>query len=299
MPWGEWTAGVEYWGTSTTFGQPVVRWVGDWDTGAGLSGGFGPASDATAAAEWNKAVTLPGVLSQAGSPIFRVIGQALYNEENLSQARYLSSGRQSALGITVEQALQSLPELTDLPPGATAYEYEGDVGDYLGGAWLRVSHYELTNSGVDVRMDLRVLAVPVSALYTPRAFDGSGVTVWSTGAVALTENPALADVTAYADPASGELVITSAPDVVSWTPPTVADSYRGSEGSFSAAVQYRCRTPRVRYLYTDTPPPDPEPELFTGPPPRRVYPRDDYTARRAAPASAAQQHSNRVVGGYL
>lgn len=298
MPWGEWQAGAEYWGRVGAFSATHARWVGAWESGTG----YGPASDATITSLWGKALAMDGVLSQPGPRGFQVISQATYDPDDSSQVRYQSGAYQVAVGFTNLRARQNPPD-PELPPGATEYEVEGYVGEYLGGARLGVLEYELLMDGVlDVRMDLRVLAVPVSALDSPRAFDASGPTLFSTGAVAYPAEPTVIDVSGYADATSGDFVITSAPTVVQWSPPTVTEYYRGAGGDFSVFVEYLCRAPRVRYLYTNTPPPPPPPPpgpATAAAPPRRVYPRDDRSARRTAPASVAQQHSSRVVGGYL
>lgn len=299
--WGDWEDGIEYWASSEA--QRTVRW--DYSLGT-ADDPYIPASDATAAARWDDAVTAfddGTVLSVAPAQVFRLGIQANYDEADLSQVVYLTSNRQFAYGFSAFEAEHSLPDLTEtdqLPPGAVSFEYEAGAGQYLDGARLNLYDYFLELLAVDVEMQVRAVpGMAAEALAVPVPYDGDGPVLVTIGAVAETPGPLVVDVTAYTTPGSGDFVVTTAPHVVSWTPPTVEDPFRGADGDFRPLMEYRCLTPRIRFLYDELPPEAPEAPTRTGLPPQRLHPRDDRSAVRTAPSSAARQRSNRVIGGYL
>lgn len=264
--WGDWQTGVEYWsfGVST-----VVQWTRGGDTG------YVAESTATAVAEFNEALALTGVMSApAATRRFALIEQVTRPTTPDGTTRYQTSMQQFAAGFYFGDVAPYEWPAPPMPAGAIlgSYEYEGAstgaAGTYLGGARLNVANEGITNDApavFDVRQELRVLNASRSALATPRSYDASGPTVFSFGPTSSSigwfdgDPPApVVDVSQYADPTTGEVALTTAAYVVSWTPPAVGvpydqDNYRGSESFFEVRMEYQFRTPRYRWQLDPNP----------------------------------------------
>lgn len=242
MAWGPWMTGIEYWGVSNSL-YPAANWQVS-PTGS------------DAAALWSQAVNVSGAVSTAG-------GQNTVHAIVQAFETYIQGGgQQNAVGFNATQARSNPPD-PPLPNGASDFEYEVDennnyiLGPYLGGArltaflgfggWANDSH----DPSLDVRLELRVLNVTPSALAIPgRAYDASGPTILSTGVVPSGSLPVVT-VTQYVDSDNGQFAITSAVTFSGFTPPTYTEGnyYRGASGRYSAIMEYRCRSGRVRYFY--------------------------------------------------